>query len=240
MRRALDQHHGIGNDESTHLAFALIRIHHVHRFALTHAIDRVVTVHQAEIIPSRSNEIGAFTIAGRNSHAVFFQRLHECLRFLVAPQGKQRSYLRCGGTEQRIGDDRAAFPARIGIGQDGRRLFLHPAIHQQHPGAGGKPGPVALRIPKRRRNVLRIGRLIRAGNTLLFEYLGANRFVGPVDIGLWIGLLGNETVHGAGAFGFLGIVNRLHPDAGVTLEIAQHRFGKHLILGHINGDSLHR
>jgi hypothetical protein len=53
---------------------------------------------------------------------------------------------------------------------------------------------------------------------------------------LRIVLFGDEPVHGAGALGFLGIVDRAHLDAGFLLEILEDRLREDLVVTDIDDD----
>ncbi len=77
---------------------------------------------------------------------------------------------------------------------------------------------------------------IRRGNTALLERLRPHRLVRPVNIRLWIVLLRNQAIRHAGALGLFGIEYRFHRDPGVALEVLQDRFGKNLVLAHIDHD----
>ena len=83
-----------------------------------------------------------------------------------------------------------------------------------------------------------IDRVVGGADPFLAEHFGADRFIGPVDIGPWVVFFGNEPVHRAGTFGLFGVINGIDTDAALLLEISQYRLRKDLIFRHIDSDAL--
>src|SRR6266536_1323532 len=80
-------------------------------------------------------------------------------------------------------------------------------------------------------------RHIRCGHTALLKGVRSHRLVRPINIGLWIVLLGDETVHYAGTLGLFGVEDRFHSDPSLALEVLQDRLRKDLILAHVHDNS---
>src|SRR5450756_1978737 len=97
-------------------------------------------------------------------------------------------------------------------------------MHNENARSRRKTGPVPIGVAKRLWDSYSILRNIGCGDSLLSQDLGADRFVGPIDVGLRIALFGDEPVHCSGAFGFLGVVNRPHLDSRLLLEIPEDGF----------------
>ena len=117
MRRAGDQHHGVGHEEAAETVCTLIGINKLDRLMLAHAAHHVVAVDQAKGKFAAGDQIRAVAVAGRELDAIVFERVHEGLRALIAPKDEQRGNLRRRRTEQRVGDDRLAAPLRVRIGK---------------------------------------------------------------------------------------------------------------------------
>ena len=78
---------------------------------------------------------------------------------------------------------------------------------------------------------------VRGGHTTLLQRVRPHRLVRPIDIRLWIVLLGDETVHHTGALGLFGVEDRFHRDPGFALEVLQDRLRKNLVLAHVDDNS---
>src|SRR5262245_11985440 len=72
------------------------------------------------------------------------------------------------------------------------------------------------------------------------EDLGPDRLVRPVDVGLWVVLLREETVHHAGALGLLGVENGSDGEPALALEILQDGLRERLIDGGVDHHLLDR
>jgi hypothetical protein len=73
---------------------------------------------------------------------------------------------------------------------------------------------------------------------LLSQDLGADRLIGPIDVGLRIVFLGNEPVHCSCAFRFLRIVNRSYPYPCLLLEVSEDGFRKDFVMADVYDDTL--
>ena len=118
VRRAGDQHHGVGHEEAADAVCTLIGIHKLHRLLLAHAAYHVVRVDQAEGKLAAGDQIGAVAVAWRELEAIGSERVHERLRALIAPKNEQRGNLCRRRAEQRVGHDRPPAPLRVAVGQD--------------------------------------------------------------------------------------------------------------------------
>ena len=78
---------------------------------------------------------------------------------------------------------------------------------------------------------------IRRGHTTLLERVRSHRLVRPVNVRLRIILLGDETIHDAGALGLFGVKHGFHRDSSFALEVLQDRLRKNLVLAHVDHDS---
>ena len=117
MRRAGDQHGGIGHDEAADLVSTLIGVDQINGLVLLHPIYDIIAIHEAEIKLAACDQIGAVTIAGGYLDSAVVQVLHESAPALVTPQRKERGNLVGRRTEQRICNHRPATPTRIRVRQ---------------------------------------------------------------------------------------------------------------------------
>src|ERR1700730_10697363 len=111
-------------------------------------------------------------------------------------------------------------------------------MHNEHPRPRRKAGPVALRIANRFWVPVGVRREVRGGDMLLSQDFGAYRFVGPVDVGLRIIFLGDESIHRPRTFRFLRIVNRSHPYPCLLLEVLKDGFRKDFVMADVYDDAL--
>ena len=73
---------------------------------------------------------------------------------------------------------------------------------------------------------------------MLPQHLGADRFIGPVNVCLWITLLSDEPIHRAGAPRLLRVIDRTHADPCILFEIPQDRLRKNLVVADIDDHGL--
>ncbi len=83
--RSSDQNRSIGNDKTSDVIGALIRVDHVNDFVLPYPVHHIIAVDQAESRLTTRNEIGAVTVARRNLNVVVPKFLHEAAQPLIAP-----------------------------------------------------------------------------------------------------------------------------------------------------------
>src|ERR1700730_11651079 len=111
-------------------------------------------------------------------------------------------------------------------------------MHNEHPRPRRKAGPVALRIAKRGWDPVGVRREVRGGDMLWAQDFGAYRFVGPVDVGLRIIFLGDESIHCPRAFRFLRIVNGSYSYPCLLLEVSEDGFRKDFVMADVDDDAL--
>ena len=196
----------------------------------------VVAVDQTKRELSPGDQIRAIAVTGRQLDAIIFERVHERLSALIAPQNEERRYLRRCRTEQRIGEDRFGPPLGVRVRKHRIRLCADILVDNEDARARGKTRPIAIWILEACWDPVRIRRDVRGGDALLPQYLRPHRLIRPIDIRLWIVLLCDQAVHSARALGLLGVIDRTDFDASISLEIFDDWLRKNLVVAHIQDD----
>src|ERR1700730_4075655 len=73
---------------------------------------------------------------------------------------------------------------------------------------------------------------------LLSQDFGADRFVGPVEIGFWVIFFVGESIYRPRTFRFLRIVNRSYPYPCLLLEVSEDGFRKDFVMADVNTTTL--